>query len=364
MLIGGSVNDISVKQALAIPLLLLAVMLTIAAGLSSITGVDGSRVFLPYLLAWAASTLIAILIWVFVEVARLFPTRAEKPLQAVAGRLAERQKLFALSALIFPGFLGAYTWAKVSIPFAVGYGWEARWANLDHAIFGRDAWVLAHAMSPPALAQAWTFFYAVIWGFALVFSGALITAFASRRLAATFFTALMLSWLIGGIGMAYLLSAAGPVFAHLTNPALADRFEPLRAELFNILGREDLVLRSQRYLAAGVDAKIALKGGGISAMPSMHIATATICLLAAGGSRWFWLALLFLALTFFGSIYLGYHYAVDAPVAALVAIACWKMAQSTYGQLAKPRLVEGTAHLGTVATAATGETKHLRRINQ
>ena len=81
-----------------------------------------------------------------------------------------------------------------------------------------DAWRWAHAIFPDFLAPAMTFYYAVIWGFALVFSGALICAFASRRLAATYFTALMLSWLIGGIVMAYSISAAGPVFAHLADP--------------------------------------------------------------------------------------------------------------------------------------------------
>jgi hypothetical protein len=41
---------------------------------------------------------------------------------------------------------------------------------------------LDHAGS---LCPAWTFFYSMIWGFALVFSGALIATFASRRLTAT-----------------------------------------------------------------------------------------------------------------------------------------------------------------------------------
>ena len=44
------------------------------------------------------------------------------------------------------------------------------------------------------------------------------------------------------------------------------------------------------------------------------------------------LALLFWALTFFGSIYLGYHYAVDAPVAAVVAVGCWIMARKLFGR--------------------------------
>jgi hypothetical protein len=325
-------SDISVKRALAGPLLLLVAMLSLAASLSWVTGVNGSRVFLPYVSTWAAATLLAVLVWVFVEVARLMPTKADRPLRIVIGRMRKRHSLFVLPAVIFPTFLGAYTWAKCSIPFAVGYGWERSWADADRFIFGTDAWMIAHALSPAWLAPAWTFFYAVVWGFALVFSGALIASFASRRLTATFYTSLMLSWLIGGTLLAYLLSAAGPVFAHLADPTLGPRFAPLRADLLALLGHENLIVTSQRYLAAGINVKVALKGSGISAMPSMHIATATICVLAARGTRWIWLALLFLALTFFGSVYLGFHYAVDAPVAAVVAVVCWSIARGLYGR--------------------------------
>ena len=164
------------------------------------------------------------------------PTRADHPLKTVLRRIREPARLALLPAVIFPLFLGAYTWAKCSIPFTVGYGWEDIWADADHLIFGADAWRWAHAILPDFLAPAMTFYYAVIWGFALVFSGTLICAFASRRLAATYFTALMLSWLIGGIVMAYSISAAGPVFAHLADPILADRFLQLRAELAADIG--------------------------------------------------------------------------------------------------------------------------------
>jgi membrane-associated phospholipid phosphatase len=133
----------------------------------------------------------------------------------------------------------------------------------------------------------------------------------------------MLSWLVGGIVMAFSISAAGPIFAPLTDPELAPRFAPLKAQLLRLLGEDDLVMKSQRYLAAGMTSRIALKGGGVSAMPSMHMATATLLVIAAWRTRWLWLALLFWSLTFFGSVYLGYHYAVDAPVAAVVAALCW-----------------------------------------
>lgn len=326
----GQVDDISVRRALAVPLLLLAAMMASAATIAAYTGVDGWRVFWPYISGWATATLLSVLLWALVATSQMAIRQEDSPIPKLAAGLRQRYHLLVIPALIFPLFLGAYTWAKVSIPFVVGYGWEGFWADLDRALLRDDGWRIAHAVMPAALAPAWTFFYAMIWGFSLVFSGALLTVFASRRMVATFYTAMMLSWFIGGFVLAYAISAAGPVFVHLVDPSLVDRFAPLRAELLAALGPDDVVLRTQRYLAAGIDVPIALKGSGISAMPSMHIATATIICLAARGTRWLPLALLFWALTFFGSVYLGYHYAVDAPVAAIVAVACWVVARRMF----------------------------------
>ena len=345
-------DDISTKRALALPAIITLAMLALAAAISLKTEVSGWRVFGPYVGTWAASTLLSVLIWVFVQVAMLLPERADSPLRIVLARSREPIRLALLPAVIFPIFLGAYTWAKSSIPFAAGYGWEEVWANADRFIFGKDPWRWAHAMLPAGWAPALTFYYAVIWGFALVFSGTLIASFASRRFTAIYFTALMLSWLIGGIVMAYSISAAGPIFAPLTDPELAPRFTPLKAELLRLLGEDDLVMKSQRYLAAGMGSKIALKGGGVSAMPSMHMATATLLVIAAWRTRWLWLALLFWALTFFGSVYLGYHYAVDAPVAALVAVLCWILARRIYGL--RNRLANSSTPIPEAASAIEG----------
>lgn len=332
----GQVDDISVKRALAAPLLILGAMMTSAAVIASYTGVDGRLVFRPYLSGWATATLISVLIWALVETTRMAIRGADDPTRRLITGFARRYPLIIIPALIFPLFLGAYTWAKASIPFVVGYPWESFWADLDRTLLRDDGWRIAHAVMPATLARAWTFFYAYIWGFALVFSGALLAMFASRRTVAIFYTAMMLSWFIGGFVMAYALSAAGPVFVHLAEPSLIDRFAPLRAELLAVLGPDDVVLKTQHYLAAGIDTRIALKGSGISAMPSMHIASATIICLAALGTRWLPLALLFWGLTFVGSVYLGYHYAVDAPVAAAVAVACWTVASRIFESATGP----------------------------
>jgi hypothetical protein len=324
-------DEIGRHRFLTVSVALTAVMLACAAGIGSFTGVGGALVFLPYLGAWASLTLIAVLLWFFAQVAALAPKRADRPLQIVMAcfRARDKQALW-VSGLIFPLFLGAYTWAKCSIPLAVGYKWESFWADADRSMFGVDAWRLAHAWMPPATAPTWTFFYAVVWGFALCAVGALVAAFGRSRFAATMFTAMMFAWLSGGFLLAYSVSAAGPVFAQLADPAFAERFAPLRASLIELLGRDDIVLTSQRYLAAGYGAKVAVKGGGLSAMPSMHIATATIFVCAAWRTGWLALAVPFWILTFFGSVYLGYHYAIDAPVAVAVAVFCWIAARRIY----------------------------------
>jgi len=323
-------RSVSIRE-LAPPCALLVIMAAAAVGVGQHTGVAGSRVFVPYLGAWASLTLLAVLSWFFAKVAALAPQRADRPLQLVVREFSRRRMSgLCISAVIFPLFLGFYTWAKTSIPLAVGYSWEETWADADRWLFGADAWRIPHSLIPPAMASAWSFFYAVVWGIALAATGAVVAAFACSSFAARFFTALMLSWLIGCFLLAFLIPAAGPVFAHLANPAFEPRFEPLRNTLVELLGTEDIVLKSQRYLAVGYGANVAVKGGGISAMPSMHIATATIFICAACRTPWLWLAVPFWALTFVGSIYLGYHYVVDTPVAVAVAIPCWLLARQMY----------------------------------
>ena len=58
-------------------------------------------------------------------------------------------------------------------------------------------------------------------------------------------------------------------------------------------------------------------------MPSMHVAAATIFVLAAKGRGWTLAALLFWFATYIGSVHFGYHYALDGLVGAIFAILCW-----------------------------------------
>ena len=67
---------------------------------------------------------------------------------------------------------------------------------------------------------------------------------------------------------------------------------------------------------------------GVSAMPSMHVGTTIlfICCAVATRRRWLiWFSSLFAFTILLGSVLLGWHYAVDGYIGAVIALICWKL---------------------------------------
>jgi len=315
---------------LLIPSLLAGAMLATALVLTSIAKVEFSGLFAPYFLASIAITIVSLLGSVFWWVIQLARIRADNPVAAIRMRLASRWALLLLPVVVFPLFLVGFTAAKTSIPFIVGYSWDAFWADADRFLFGDDVWRLTQHWFGQRSMAVWEWFYTVSWGLTLIFASALVALHAPRRGVGVFYAAMMSTWLIGGVLLAYLFSAAGPVFAHLWSPELAARFAPLRESLGQNLSQHGTIGLTQHYLASAVTSHVAVKGGGISAMPSMHLGAASIYVLAAWRTRWLIPAALFWIIIFVASGYFGYHYWIDGIVAAAVASLCWFGARRYY----------------------------------
>jgi hypothetical protein len=137
----------------------------------------------------------------------------------------------------------------------------------------------------------------------------------------------MMVWMFGGVVAASFFSSAGPVFAQISDLEVARQYEPLLRSLNTLMPPDDLILKSQAYLLGSHGQDLVVRAGGISAMPSMHVATAALYVCLAWGTKWRNPALMFWAIIWIASVHFGYHYASDGLVGSLIAWLSWKLAR-------------------------------------
>ena len=228
---------------------------------------------------------------------------------------------------IFVAFAGGFAVMKGAVAVLVPFSWDAALADIDRFIhFGRlpHEWLMP-LLGGPAVLKAVNTVYN-LWFFVLVASFIVAAgAGRSQRLRHRYLMSFMLVWTLGGFLMAMGYSSAGPCFYERAG------FGTLYAPLM-----EHLHAASAEYTLWALDTQDKLWAGfsgdrpgsaGISAFPSMHVATATLFVLAA---RHMHRAVLALAVAFWlaimtGSVLLAWHYAVDGYAGALIAVALWRL---------------------------------------
>jgi len=134
-----------------------------------------------------------------------------------------------------------------------------------------------------------------------------------------------LTWFVGTNLLGTVFSSAGPCYYGMVAQG-TDPFRPLMAFLHAANEKVPILsLNVQTLLWDAFATHNMSAGDGISAMPSMHVASAVLFVfVVAHYRRWLaWGAAAFAVVIFLGSIILGWHYAVDGYVGAALAAACW-----------------------------------------
>lgn len=259
--------------------------------------------------------------------------RSSNPLRSFVGHLARTIRPHTVSGLLLFAslavFMGVFTSIKTMLPDVVPFFADQQLADIDKMLHGgRAPWRYTTAWVPPGVVPVLEQAYHLLWGLCL--SGLTLAALLLprlRRVRNQYLWAFLIAWPLLGNVMAAVVMSAGPVYYDEVTGAT--RFAELEAYLRRYSVTEHLRTMLWNFYATGH----AGLGSGISAFPSMHVANATLFVfLAARVGRWLCgVAALFCAVILFGSVHLGWHYAIDGYFSVVATTFVWLVA----GRLAR-----------------------------
>lgn len=253
------------------------------------------------------------LVLLLLHVAQLRRANVEHPIAHLKAWFLARKarNAAALAGILLAGIdMLFFMWIKPEVTAISPFWADQLFADMDKAIFGRDPWLFFNGIDLTFHAWAYSFF----WFVAIM--GTLLWLFArpsSKARSAALINYFALWSLFGPIGQ-YFGSAAGPIFYQKIG--LGDRFAELSASVPPVTNAVS------GYLWSFHVNQTPAVGSGISAMPSLHIATVVWVYLVfrTHRSKLAPLAALFALYIFALSVALGWHYAVDGFAGALVAV--------------------------------------------
>jgi hypothetical protein len=220
--------------------------------------------------------------------------------------------------------MAAFWTIKFEIPRFVPFYADRVLADIDQFIHFGDPWRWVHSFMPAEAMRPMLLVY---------FPGWLAEFFACIALAAFhpndgLRTRYLLTFTAAYVGLGNVLAAAGasvgPVFYQRF---LGDgRFDGLITALKENQDSAYHFLVADRLYAAYVSGAQGIFAG-ISAMPSIHVAVVTLnALFLMQINRWLGAAAcLFAALIMLGSVYFGWHYAIDGYVSIAAVLAFWRI---------------------------------------
>lgn len=222
-----------------------------------------------------------------------------------------------------------YSSFKTEIPNLNSFWLDDPLYKLDRVIFlGNDPWrAIQHIIGDPNITRVIDFLYHPLW-VALLSITILFHALGRHSLESRlrFFLGYIIVWAVLGNALATVLSSAGPCyFTQVTGQT--SQYAELMEYLYSIK-MDGLALKAvqlQEMLWNGHINSFFEYGGGISAMPSIHIATTALFALSMRNIYPILEKLLY-CYTFViwvGSIHLGWHYASDGLVSGLCVIVIW-----------------------------------------
>jgi hypothetical protein len=285
-------------------------------------------------LLWLTLVATVILCHAFRETVRMARRGEERPLAALLGRIEPKQALVVGGgSLLLALNLAFFCTVKPQLGQLVPFTADPMLADLDHLLFfGHEPWRLLMWLDHPGLALV----YHRGWFLWLAFVTYWVLKQPPGAEKDRLLIGYLLLWSVFGPLVHLAFPAAGPVF--FNDLGFGDRFADLRQSPET---RELTAYLWSAYVHRTLD-----PGAGISAMPSLHLATMFWALIAVRKTRWLPFGIAFTAYIFAASIVIGWHYAIDGLAGFAGAWLCYAVAGVGWGRSgARPELATAESRL-------------------
>ena len=250
---------------------------------------------------------------------------------------------FLLIYILLPFIVSLFESLKKSIPTILPFCCDVLFMKLDYILhFNHHPWILFSPILTNTISIRLIDFLYITWFFLLNIITFWLSWSNRRKLRMQFFmTNLLILFIIGNL-LATVFSSAGPCYyENVTGLTQQNPYKPLMDKLHSIENNNPPI--DKPYHKIDNSPLIALelqdnlwdnyinKGKGyceyISAMPSVHVAFATLIALTVSRVNLylgviFWIYWVVIQI---GSVILGWHYAVDGYFSTILTIGLWKI---------------------------------------
>lgn len=287
---------------------------------------------LALLYARRFAPLVLAILCIFISWQALASLKDASPLQNLKERLQKAlTPTFASRSLLFANiaiFYGIFTSFKRMLSDLRTFSFDEKLAQVDRFIHGSDPWLILGYSEP--FTRAIQFFYLQGWLICLVLFTFYVVVFQPRALVCRFITTFYITWIFLGNVVAGVFMSAGPAYFKAVTGS--ERFEPLLDQFEFSFGMASSSVNVQDRLWEDYMLDLGLLGSGISAFPSLHVAMATLWAVTAWSINRTLFAVFFVVLILvqFGSVYLGWHYAIDGYFSIIAVILLWIAVKYSY----------------------------------